>query len=297
MNPVEGGDVYLIPMNMMPAGEEQKSQRGEAEKIAMSTSLNAEYAEKSFLREEPEIRASKAASKRHRVMEGYKPLYEDKARGILKKESRDVANAVKRTMKESGWAGMKLWLENYYEAHADQVKEQLLPLGMSYGQQVADLAAQELNDEAPDKSVRKFTESYVGGYSARHVAISKSKLEQTYVKAISDETDAEEALLGELELWPEERSPQIADEESVRFGNAMAKMVYGALGSIALRFVSFGENCPYCTQMDGKVIGINENFISAGGSLEADGAEPLTSTTDIGHPPLHSGCDCMIVAA
>jgi HK97 family phage portal protein len=308
MNPVEGGDVYLIPMNMMPAdqvttppapaqgqnqepprhGEHGEEQR-EAEEIRAEMARNEERA----LREE---RGNSFASKRHRVMEGYKPLYADKVRGILKKESRDVGAAVRRTLKDSGWAGLKKWMESYYETHADQIKEQMMPLGRSYGQQVADLAAQELNDEPPDESVGKFTESYVGGYAARHTAISQSKVEQKYMKAIAEETDAEEALLNELELWPDERSPQIADEESVRFGNAMAKMVYGALGVVTLRFVTFGENCPYCDQMDGRVIGIEENFISAGGSLEADGAEPLTSTTDIGHPPIHNGCDCMIVA-
>jgi len=171
-----------------------------------------------------------------------------------------------------------------------------MPLGKSYGQQVADLAAQELNDEPPDESVDRFTESYVGGYSARHAAISQSKVEQKYMKAVADEVDAEEALLNELELWPDERSPQIADEESVRFGNAMAKMVYGALGAATLRLVAFGESCPYCNNMDGRVIGIDEYFIPAGGSIEGEGVEPLTSTTDIGHPPLHGGCDCMIVA-
>ena len=229
-------------------------------------------------------------------MEGYKPLYADKLRGILKKESRDVQAAVKRTLNDSGWAGLKKWMEGYYETHADQIKEQMLPLGKSYGQQVADLAAQELNDQAPDDSVDAFTESYVGGYSARHVAISQSKVEQKYMKAIADEADPEEALLNELDLWPDERSPQIANEESVRFGNAMAKMVYGALGVVTLRLVAFGESCPYCNNMDGMLIGIEENFINAGGSIDVEGQPPLTSTTDIGHPPLHNGCNCMIVA-
>jgi len=290
MNPVAGGDVYLIPMNMAPAGEPNPQPLPAAGRGETQPQQGARRATL------PEARASGAASKRHRVMEGYKPLYADVVRRILRKESGDVSKAVKRTLKGSGWAGLKSWMESYYETHADQIKEQMMPLGKSYGQQVADLAAQELNDEPPDESVTKFTESYVGGYSARHAAISQSKVEQKYMKAVADEVDAEEALLNELELWPDERSPQIADEESVRFGNAMAKMVYGALGVVTLRFVTFGENCPYCDQMDGRVIGIEENFISAGGSIEADGAEPLTSTTDIGHPPIHSGCDCMVVA-
>ena len=294
MNPVEGGDVYLVPMNMMAATDVGQGDQGQADQ-AQGDQGQGDQAQKS--QRSIEFRADNSAGKRHRLMESYKPLYYDTVRRILRKESKDVQAAVKRTLKESGWAGLRLWMENYYQTHADHIKDQMMPLGKSYGIQVADLAAQEVEGDTPDESVDKFTESFVGGYSARHVGISKSKIEQDYMKAIDDEVDPETALLDDLETWPDTRSLVVSMEESVRFGNATAKMVYAALGIRRLRLIAFGENCPYCTRMNGKVIGIEEYFIPAGGSLEADGHPPLTSTTDIGHPPLHGGCDCMIVSS
>jgi hypothetical protein len=48
--------------------------------------------------------------------------------------------------------------------------------------------------------------------------------------------------------------------------------------------------------LNGKVIEINKWFLSAGDELLPEGVDkPLTTTTNIGHPPYHGGCDCMIV--
>jgi len=254
------------------------------------------------LGEGKEKRGKEAARSRHRLMGTFRGLYQETAGRVLRREVKDVKNAVKRAGTPKGnkgldWAGLRLWMDSYYEEHADYVKQQVLPVGRTYGQQVAEQAAKEVGGETPEESVERFTESYVGGYSARHVGISKDRIQAAYSRALLDEADAEEALNEELDTWPDTRAAVIADEESVRFNNAMAKMVYGALGVQFLRSVAFGENCPYCDALDGVVIGINEFFIKAGGELTVDGTEePLRSSTDLGHAPYHGGCDCMVVA-
>jgi HK97 family phage portal protein len=295
LNPIDGLEKPLVPMNMMEVESEsaapssvqgQEEQRNHPQ-ITQIPQIEEQRGE--------EVRGKEAAQSRHRLQGVFRGLYLETAGRILGREAKDVKNAVRRTGKD--WVSLRLWMEEYYREHADYVKRQMMPVGRAYGQQVADLAAREIEKDAPDESVEQFTESYTGGYAARHVGISKSKIEQAHAKAMQDEVDVEEALIGELDTWPDARAASIATEESTRFNNAMAKMVYGALGVQFLRSVAFGENCPYCNALDGAIVGINEFFIKAGGELKPEGVdEPLRSSTDLGHAPYHDGCDCMVVA-
>jgi len=67
---------------------------------------------------------------------------------------------------------------------------------------------------------------------------------------------------------------------------------------IRLVSVAFGDSCPYCRHLDGRVIGITEYFLQAGEEIQPDGAErPLRVSSNKGHPPYHGGCDCMAMAA
>ena len=47
---------------------------------------------------------------------------------------------------------------------------------------------------------------------------------------------------------------------------------------------------------DGKIVGMQQNFVEEGEEWEAEGREPLT-TSKVMHPPLHKGCDCEIAPA
>jgi hypothetical protein len=63
-----------------------------------------------------------------------------------------------------------------------------------------------------------------------------------------------------------------------------------------IRWVAFGESCPYCSALDGQVVGINRFFLEAG-DFQPEGADrPLTVSSNVGHAPAHAGCDCMTVA-
>jgi len=50
--------------------------------------------------------------------------------------------------------------------------------------------------------------------------------------------------------------------------------------------------CPICQEMDGKVVGIEHPFATAGQKIG-----DLTVSGNISHAPLHTGCTCMIEPA
>jgi hypothetical protein len=191
-----------------------------------------------------------------------------------------------------------LWLEDFEREHADWVIKQMTPLNNSYGEATLAEALDEIGQEFDGMSpeMEQFLRTYTGGYGARHAGISLDRLKQAIKAAQQQQIPVEDAINAELETWEDGRSNNIANEESTRLNNAAAKKAWQLAGVQKLKSVAFGDSCPYCTSLNGKIVGINKFFLMAGESLLPDGVDiPLTTTSNIGHPPYHGGCDCMIV--
>jgi hypothetical protein len=83
--------------------------------------------------------------------------------------------------------------------------------------------------------------------------------------------------------------------ETVQLSNAVARAVFVGVGITKLRWVALGsDSCPICQEMDGKVIGIDQNFVDYGETLEAEGQNDMQIYRPTAHPPLHQGCVCQI---
>ena len=72
-----------------------------------------------------------------------------------------------------------------------------------------------------------------------------------------------------IDLMSGRRRPgQIAARETVRLGNAVTRLSYEQGGVTYLRWVTTsGEPCPYCTELDGGVVGIRGAFALEGETL------------------------------
>ena len=99
-----------------------------------------------------------------------------------------------------------------------------------------------------------------------------------------------------FDYWETARPARTAHNESVRGSNAFARSVYILAGVTHLRWVALGpKTCPYCQQLNGTVVGVEQHYVLPGDVLEAAPAE-MNVQSRIGHPPLHTGCVCQIVA-
>ncbi len=286
LNPIQDGDQYLIPLNMVPVSQAGNARSLESLQLIEHRSI-------------PEARSVRSANYRHRLMLSYRKIYQDTAARILRREINDVGAAAKKMLVQRDVHQFNTWLDEFYREHQDFVKRQMLPIGLAYGELVAAEAKDEVSaDNSIDANLEDFMHAYINAYAARHIGISKFRLQKRINEAIDANQDVEQALEDEFSAWRDVRPDEISQDETTRYNNAIAKTVYTLVGITKLRSVSFGDSCPYCTHLDGVTISITKNFIDAGGSLQPDGADkPLTTTTDIGHPPYHDGCDCMIVAA
>ncbi len=118
--------------------------------------------------------------------------------------------------------------------------------------------------------------------------------------AETDGLDPIPLLEGKLEEWEQgtlesrPRHERVAGRELVQLGSAVAVAAFASVGVVALRWVAFGDSCPMCEGLNGRVVGMETAFVQEGETFSA-GDKEITPKANILHPPLHAGCDCMIV--
>jgi hypothetical protein len=189
---------------------------------------------------------------------------------------------------------MEQWLAEYYREHRAWMIAQLGPLYQAFGELVAAEAGEEAGAEVAPESVERFVTAYVKGFVDRQTTISLDDLDGL---ALLEGEERDEALAAMMEQWQEVRPVEQGQMESNRSNNALAWMAFAAAGLVSMSWATFGDTCPYCRSLNGKRVGINESFLLAGVAFEPAGApSALVPSANIGHPPAHSGCDCMLVA-
>ncbi len=249
MNPVEDGDVYLQPLNMIPAGSEEidaAPQRSQRSQSIVSG------------REE---RTQRSVNGRRRIMLAHRSVMEELMKRLYRREINDIRPIAKRMLPAGMSAEFSTWLEKFYQEHRRWTAEQALKTFRAY------------------------------------MAMISGETSEERIRALLDEEEALDEIESEFDNWLEVRPDRAAGNEVVQQANAISKLAYLAAGVQMLRWVSSGQSCPYCDSLDGMTVGISQSFLVKGESWQPEGAESaLQPSVDVGHPPVHEGCDCMIAA-
>lgn len=281
MDPIEDGDTYYMPLNMVAVGsaEEKKSGRATADKAA------------------GDVRAvgGTLGLARWRLASAYRTVFRDAASRIVGGEIKDIRKAVKTHLQKRSADRFLKWLDDYYgERTRERVQGQMQPVVHSFTEALQAEAAAEIGADPPGMTpeLEKHVEGYSRIYSEQHVRYSKARVE----KRLAEEKP-HEAVEAELEEWEENRPDKIAMKESVEANGVMTRLVFGGLGVLLMRWSALGAKpCLYCQAMDGAIVSITGVFAEAGSSIEVEGQPAMTITTGVSNPPLHGGCECVIVA-
>ena len=285
MNPVDGGDVYLVPLNMVPADQVNEGYSAPADGTRTL--------------DDAEKRSRNLAKSRRRLAASWRRVMVDTTERVIRREVNDVRRAVRKYFGKRDAHQFSLWLAEFYEDHKAFWIRQFLPILLAYADQVGVSVADELGGDPRDnEDIQAFIDQYAEALATRQAGESRlqlqSLLDQALQEGEADPVDVIEERLGE---WEEKRPAKIAEHESRNALHAMMLAFYVLAGVTRYRWVASGENCPYCRELDGKIIGIEQTFVAKGEELEPDGAErPLKKRHDVRHPPLHGGCDCTIRA-
>jgi HK97 family phage portal protein len=301
-NPVDGGEVYFIPMNWIPADKAEDmadSQIGEnvqqgkpAEPVAESEPVDEPIEDDSR-----ELRTLRTAAARQRIVKGHMGLFRDATARVLAKERRDVVAGAKEYLGTRELGDFKDWLERYYKEFPGYIRRAVTPIYRSVAEQVKAEIAEEISgipDLTPEDE--EFLSSVVFGFVQRYIGQSKADISSAIEKSINEGMDALPFIEARFDYWDGHRPARVANRESVQSGNAFAKAAYVAAGVLFLRWVTMGpKTCPFCQRMNGMRVKTDATFALPGDVITTDAGSMGLSRT-VGHPPLHDGCVCQIVA-
>ena len=307
-NPVDGLDEYLVPMNMADATaggqEDGGGQSGTSAAEEGTTEVVTTNARVLELRNDEQ-----AAASRHRLQGTYRPVIAVSAQRIVNREVNDVGNAAKRYLSQSrrsvriSISGMEIraeteefqnWLDAYYAKHEQFIVDYLTPVVSTYTDLVVERVEQELGRTAPAANLQAFSGGVLRSLAGVWIGWSKSLIRKA-LEARPDE-DPQTVIADVLTKMQEDRAEEFAADAAVRINNSVAVEAYKVMGVRTKRWVAFGENCPYCNELNGRSVEVGFVFLAQDGALAPAGVEPYRSGANIGHAPLHGGCDCMVVA-
>lgn len=301
MNPVpddQGGDEYLVPLNMIPAsslGETKITGNNAVSERHNHANLKirgAVYDRTTYLR----YRA--AATVRRQITTAYKPAFERAENGILKQEIGPVREAAEKYLPKN-LPGFLQFLDGFYnnEEFGKTIKAGVEGVLSDYANQIGSAAAEEIGAELEQDQLSSTVTSYIENVVIRHLSGSKNQLKQVAKEGSSEEEkNAFNDVNQRLDEWSEKRAGKFGDNEPIRAEGAFSKAAWSLVGVQKIVWVTFGESCPYCAQLDGKIIEMTGYFLGKGESVDVEGEGSIITSGKIGHPQLHQGCDCGIAA-
>jgi HK97 family phage portal protein len=312
LNPIgPEGDLYHVPLNWIELGTppELAQAGGEgrtAELFRLIDRRNPglppgirQDADEGEDEENLTPRQTRLVELRLRLRKRFRPLIRKAAQEIVNREAADIGRAAEKLLKR-GREDFAAWLREFYESHPGFVREKLLPILQAYGEAIGDTAGDVMGGEIDEDELEAFVEDYLSGDNGRAEWYSGKALAQFFslLEAVFDAgEDPFEKVQEKLDEWKENRADQMADLETVRAGGAFFVFVLNQFFSVThWRWHAFGDSCPYCNLLHGRIVASVETFIAEG---EAFGVElpggPLVPSFNIHHEPAHGGCDCMVV--
>ena len=283
--PDKQGDIYMIPMNMIPAG------------VAQETKSLIEETKTLLLTDYRVERDSRAAIHRHKTAQSYRRVFGDAAQRVVKRETDNVLRAAKKYLGERSNAGFDAWLEDFYRDFPEFISKQVEPAIYALAEAIQAIAADEVNAEAVmTPELESFLKQYATVFNGRYTKSSKGQLQALIKEATEKKEEPLEAITIRLNEWEETRADKVAMNEVTQLSNAVARVVFSGAGVVKLRWVALGsKSCPLCQELNGKVVGIDKPFLATGDTLESEQGSQITLYRPTTHPPLHQGCVCQIV--
>lgn len=297
-DPVDGGDVYLVPLNMVPA--DQAGSRPPVPNDGLGGPSSTRGVDIHIHNGEGvQVRERRADSqgpeRRRELADVYAPVFRDVFSRIFKRERADVLRQARKANVTAD--ELVVWLEEYYKEHPDFCSRTILPALESYADAVGRTTSTEIDAEWTGLSdeVRKFVNEYSETFGTRESISSRMRTVSTVRTAADEGNDIPTALDEMYTEWDGVRLDDDTQHETNQASNAVVKTIFALAGISIMRWAAGVTACPLCLRMDGKIVSIASTFLAAGDEVQGgEDQTPLIVERDLGHPPLHRGCRCGI---
>lgn len=310
LNPYDGGDIFLQPLNMAQIGTAAARARLDGWRAWHAADCGCaacRSAQGQTRADEDDDSADgetdhtkKWRRSRQKLARDYVPLFGDVAGRMVRREVNDVRRAVNKHLRKRSLADFREWLATFYDDFASVLIDGFDPVMQTYAAQVATSTADELGKDDPGVTddLRDFIERYLANVAEGYTASSRNQIEALIADAEAEGSDVAAAIEERLDGWAESRAEQVADGQAFEAGNALGIAMYGYFSVRRLIWAASGKSCPFCRRLSGKTAGIEEYFVQKGDTVAGDpGDTPMLVRTNTRHGPLHKGCDCVTLAA
>lgn len=282
MNAIEGGDVYLVPMNMIPA--DQANTPPDDEDFERGATRRAEAISAAEYRASPTAEAIGYAQARLDVIHAAEAAVKDALDGIISTHC-DTLTAYVPLIEQGAPDLFMTSAANYLtdRAQVDQMSSTLSGSITQYADQTRQILQAELGDVLDDAAYKKIIDGYISSASHDYPVRSIEQLR----RILSDKKSVDELaerIRAKLLDWHNNRALQLGENASVKLTNEMTRRAAKKKGYRVIWQVMSGTPCQFCAALNGMTVDAGSTFTS----------------TKKGHkkrlnPPLHNGCHCMLV--
>lgn len=245
----------------------------------------------------PAVERRARASGRRELQKAFEPIIADASQRLVNIDANKVEQDGLKVLREDGPGAFLIWLDGHRGFLATEAARRIDSPFRSFARALRGALETEIGAGADSEAFEAAIDSLIAGFGTRYGIDSSGQLAKVVREAQQEGADVIEAVATRAGEWREKRPAKIGTRESVLFGSALAKSVFVAAGILAFRWDTFGETCPLCSALDGVVVREGQPFLKEGDKLAPEGAEPLSPSRSIPHPPLHGGCDCVLSPA
>ncbi|NLE27515.1 MAG: phage portal protein [Clostridiaceae bacterium] len=276
MNRIEGGDTYLVPMNMIPA--DRLGDPPDDEDFEQGATRRAE------VRSAASDDAIRYAQARLDVIHAAEVAIKDALEGIINLHCDTLSGYV--PLIEQG--APDKFMTSAADYLLDRAQYQRLSSALSssipqFAVQTRQILQAELGNVLDDIEYKKIIDGFISSAAKDYPARSLEQLRQILSSKKSVDEIAEK-IRARLLDWHNNRALQLGENSAVKLTNEMTRKAAKKKGYRVIWQVMSGSPCQFCATLNGVTVDAGDTFKS----------------TKKGHknrlnPPLHNGCHCMLV--
>lgn len=280
--PLPGGDVIREPVQLVPTSGPAKSNMGKRKAKQLKKKEHTER-----------------IATFHKLLFDNQAQWEKKYRQFMTREFHKQLQEILAKKK----AAFTDWAFDV-DASKQRIVGSLVPFGIELMEEAAKFAFDLADD--PDAnlelnaSVLDFIHDRVDRFAEATNDETVRSIESTIAQGVADgESIAQlKGRIQDVYAYADSvRAERIARTETLAASNAGANEAYKQSPLvIAKEWSAESDACEFCAGLDGKVVGLEENFANNGTDVAGDGDNTFRVSYDnLEYPPLHPNCQCAIV--
>lgn len=291
MDPIEHGDLYMVPMNYVPRSVAATTNPYTYQGITTTQETRTGNSIPSPLVDAKRMEDVSFMAERAAVSASQRKAIERLARRQLAREIKALNELIALGTSSSALLEQfRLATEKIAREFGDQyveafsaVARKLQPIIQRQVRTGASIDADAFD---------RFVKSYAYAASDRHASSRVYALSKDLEGTPDDQVAS--VVEGSTQNWMATVPNHEAATETNRSANAMTVFLYGALGVTMMHVVAEPDACEFCRKLDGRVVEVNGYVLKAGENVDDGEGNVMRISKSKKHPPFHDGCECSV---